>query len=56
MFQTKVVDKIETHILISIYFFFSKTSPFLDNVGYFTAENTTDNTAHAHGMLDTYGY
>jgi len=56
MFLTKVVEKIETHILSSIYFL--RSPLFLDNVGkYFTSENVTDDkTVHAHYMLDTYGY
>jgi hypothetical protein len=49
MFQTKVVEKIETHILYSITFFFENRAV-CDNVG----QATVDNMAHC--MLDTSGY
>jgi len=54
MFQTKVVEKIKTHILCSVTFF-RKECRLLDNVEqYCTAgQATDDNMAHAHCMLDT---
>ena len=54
---TKVVDKVKTHILCSITFF-QKLCHMWDNVEkYFRARQTAyDNMAHAHCMLDTYGY
>jgi len=55
MFQTKVVDKIKTHILCSItYFFFRKSCRLWENVEkYCTAgQAADDNMAHAYGMLD----
>ena len=54
MFQTKFVQKIKTHILCSITFFFPPESCRLwDNVDiYCTAGHATDdNMAHAHCML-----
>jgi len=55
MFQTKVVEKIKTHILCSITFF-RKTCRLWDNVEkkYCRAgQATDDNTAHAQYKLDT---
>ena len=54
MFQTKVVQKIETHILCSITFF-SKILPLWDNVKKHSraGQATYDNMVHAHCMLDT---
>ena len=54
MFQTKVVEKIKTHILCSVTFF-RKSYRLWDNVEkYCTAgQATDDNMAHAHFMLDT---
>jgi hypothetical protein len=55
MVQTKVVEKIKTHMLCSITSV-SKILPFfLDNVEkYCRAEQAKDgNTAHAHCMLDS---
>jgi len=54
MFQTKVVEKIKTHILCSVTFF-RKTCRFLDNVEkYCTAGQAAgDSRAHAHCMLAT---
>jgi hypothetical protein len=54
MFQTKVVEKINTHILRSITFFehhavYEKT--WKDDVD--RGEATDENMAHAHCMLDT---
>jgi hypothetical protein len=56
-FQTKVVEKIKTHILCSVTFF-RKSCRLWDNVDkYCRAGQTTDgNMAHAHCMLDTWGY
>ena len=54
MFQTKLVEKLETHILCSItFFFFRKSCRLLDNVeNYCRAGKVTDgNVAHAHFML-----
>jgi len=52
MFQAKVVEKIETHILGSI-FFFPKTCRLWDNVEKYSraGQVTDDNMAHAHCML-----
>jgi hypothetical protein len=57
MFQLKVVEKIKTHILWSITFF-RKSCHLWDNVEkYSTAgQAIDDNVAHAHCMLDTWGY
>jgi len=53
MFQTKVVEKIKTHILCSITFFL-KSCRLWDNVEkYGRAGLATDNMAHALCMLDT---
>jgi len=54
MFQTKVVEKIKTHILCSITFF-RKSCRLGDNIEkYCTAGKPTDNNmAHAHCMLVT---
>jgi len=55
MFQTKVVEKIKTHFLLSTIFFFEKMRRLRDNLEkYCTAgQATDDNMAQAHGMLDT---
>jgi len=54
MFQTKVVEKITTHILYSVIFFFRKSYRSWQNVEkYCRAGHATDNMAHAHCMLDT---
>jgi hypothetical protein len=57
MFQTKVVEKIKTHILCSVTFF-RKSCRLWDNVGkYCRVGRATDgNMAHARCVLDTYGY
>ena len=59
MFQTKVVEKVKTHILCSITFFFFENRAVYEimwekcgTAGY----TTDDNTARAHCMLDTEGY
>ena len=53
MFQTKVVDKIKTHILYSLTFF-RKSCRLWDNVEkYCRVEQVTDkNMVNAHFMLD----
>jgi len=65
MFQTKVVEKIEKHILcsIAVLFFFRKSGRLWDNVEkYGTAWHTTEaNTAHVRtlfkwGYKHTLGY
>jgi hypothetical protein len=55
MFQTEVVEKIKTHILYAITFFFPKLLPFMRYVEkYCRAGQATDaNMAHARCMLDT---
>jgi len=57
MFQTKVVEKIKTHILLSMTRFL-ESCRWRDNVeNYFRAwQATDDNIAHAHCMLDNYRY
>jgi hypothetical protein len=56
MFHTKVVEKIKTHMLRSVTF--SKIVPFTRKCrkNFRAGQATDDNTAHAHCMLDTYGY
>jgi len=57
MFQTKVVQKIKTHILCSVMFS-RKLCSLWDNVGknYCTAGRATDeNRAHTHCMSDNWG-
>ena len=53
MFQTKVVEKIETHILYSIPFFL-KSCRLWENVEKYgrAGQATDDNMAHAHCVLD----
>jgi len=59
MFQTKVVEKIKTHVLCSILcsitFLFRKSCSFWDNVENYgrAGQTTDDNLAHAYCMLDT---
>jgi hypothetical protein len=55
MFRTKVVEKIKTHILCSVtFFFFRKSCRLLDNVEKYRIEvqATDDNMVHALFMLD----
>jgi len=54
MFQTKVVEKIKTHILCSVTYF-GKSCHSWDNVEKYcrAGQATDENTAHAHCMLDT---
>jgi len=57
MFQTKVVETIETHILRSITPPPGKSCRSWDNLEKGSAgQATDDNMAHAHCMLDTEGY
>ena len=58
MFQTKVVQKIRTHISDWITFFFRKSCCLWDNVEKYcrAGQATDDSIAHAHCMLDTKGY
>ena len=53
MFQTKVVEKIKTHILCSVTFL-RKSYRLWDNVEKYRSAGqiTGDNKAHAHYMLD----
>jgi hypothetical protein len=55
MFQTKVVEKIKTHTLCPITFFFGNRAVFeIMWTKYGTVGQVTDdNTAHAHCMLHT---
>jgi len=57
MFQTKVVEKIKTHILCSVTFI-SKIVPFWDNVEKYgrAGQTTDDSMAHALCVLDKKGY
>jgi len=54
MFQTKVVEKVKTHILCSVTFF-RKSCRLLDNVENFcrAGQATDENMAHAYCMLNT---
>ena len=53
MSRTKVVEKLETHILCSV-FFFEKTRRLRDNVEKYrrAGQASDDNMAQAHCMLD----
>jgi hypothetical protein len=55
MFQTKVVEKIKTHILCSVTFCPRKSCRLWDNVGKYdiAGQTTDDNMVHAHCMLNT---
>ena len=57
MFQTKVVEKIETHILYSVTFS-RKPCRLWDNVGKYcrTEQATDDNMTRAHCILDNASY
>ena len=54
MFQTKVVEKIKTHILYSATFSLEDLA-FRDKVGKYSrvGQSTDDDMAHVHCMLDT---
>jgi hypothetical protein len=55
MFQTKVVEKIKTHILWSVTFFFEHREVKLDNVETFcTAGQATDDNMAACALLAGY--
>jgi hypothetical protein len=58
MFRTEVVEKIKTHILRSVTFFFRKSCRLWDNVEECcrAEQATDDNTVHAHCALDIYDY
>jgi hypothetical protein len=60
MFQTKVVGKMKTNMSCSLTFFllFWKSCRLWENVEKYcrAGQATYDNMAHAHCMLDTYGY
>jgi len=54
MFQAKVLKKIETHILCSIYIFFENLAIFYIMWKFFRAEQATDDSmAQALCMVDT---
>jgi len=53
MFQTKLVEKIKTHILYSITFFFKACRLWNNGEKYCRARQATDDSmVHAHCMLD----
>jgi hypothetical protein len=53
MFQTKVVEKLQTHNLCPITFFANRAVYKIMCKKYYRVEQATDdNTAHAHCMLD----
>ena len=51
MFQKKVVEEIQKHILCSVTFFPRKTFLLWDNVERVAGQATIDNMAHAYYML-----
>jgi len=56
---SKIVEKIETHFMLNNFFFPPKIMPFMRWCGkilYRVGQATDDNMAHAHCMLDAYGY
>ena len=54
MFQTKVVEKPETHVWYTITFFFPEKRVLYIMEKYCSeGQATDDNMAHAHCMLDT---
>ena len=55
MFRTKVVEKIKTHILCKMTFFFRKSLLLRDNLEKYcgVGQATHDNTEHADWMRDT---
>ena len=55
MFQTEIVEKIKTHILWSVTFFFENPTVYEINVEKYcrAGQATDDNMARAHCMLDT---
>jgi len=58
MSQTKVVEKIKTHVLCSITFYKKKGYNLLDYVEKYcrAGQATDDNTVHTQCKLDTQGY
>ena len=58
MFETKVVQKIKTHILCSVTFFSRKSCRLWDNVERYcrAGQATDDNMAHARCMLGNQRY
>jgi hypothetical protein len=58
MFEAKVTQKNETHILCSITFSFPKIVPFMRERRKYSrpGQATDNNMAHAHCMRYTYGY
>jgi len=57
MLQTKLVEKIKTHILCSIIFFLRKYAFHEIMWGKHRIGQATDeNMAHAHCVMETYGY
>jgi len=58
MFQKNALEKIKTHILYSISFFFLKSCLLWDNVEKccIAGQAIDDNMAHVHCMLDTWRY
>jgi len=58
MLQTKVLEKIKTHISCSINFFLFKSCCLWDNVEKYcrATQATEDTMGHAHCMQDTWGY
>jgi len=53
MFQTNVVERLETHFLFN-NFFFLKSNFLKDNVENIVEQATDDNVAHAHCILYEY--
>jgi len=56
MFETKFLEKIKTHILWSIFFFFENRALYeimWKKKYYRTGQATVDNTEHAHFILNT---
>jgi len=55
MFQTDTVEKIKTHVLRSMTFFFEKSCCLRDNVEKYcrVGQATDGNMAHAHSTVGT---
>jgi len=55
VFQSKIIEKIKTHILCSTTFIFRKSCRLWDKVEEYctTVQATDDSMTHAHCMLDT---
>jgi hypothetical protein len=56
MFQTKVVEKIKTHILCPIFFLNCAIYETMWKKYFRAAEATDENMWHVYCMLDTQGY